>query len=237
MKKSHLILTTLAAAPCFGQMILSEDHADVGVAYEGGDWELHVGIEDELNPGEHIELEPGNVLFYGDGAILESAPGSGPFAFLGGAGDDVWIFPQTENPDALFLGLSTEEVSASDFVGNIDFSLVSVSGPGDFILYQTDSFGSPTVYMNSSDGFASDNVALSPGAHAHYNWAFTAEGVYEVTFQASGVLNDGFDTPTMSAPTTYRFGINQVPEPGHYALFAGLAFMAAAWRLRGRVRP
>lgn len=224
----------MAAAPCFGLTILTVDHADVGIAYEDGAWDLHVGIEDEENPGEHLELEPANALFFGDDTIQILAPGSGPFAFLGNEGDPVWIFPQTEDPNALFLGIAAEEVKPADFIGNLTLSLISVTGPGGFILYQNDVVNNPTVLMDSRDGFASDSVALSIGGHAHYNWAFTEEGLYEVVFQASGVLNDGLNTVSFSAPTAYQFGINQVPEPGHFALIAGLALLGAAWRFRAR---
>ncbi len=235
MKKHILRITTLAAAPCFGQSILSEDHADIGVAFEGGAWDLHVGIDDELNPGSHLELEADEVLFFADNSVLFSAPG-GEFSFLGDSGDDVWILPQTETPGVLFLGFGAEEINPADFVGDITLSLVGVTGPGDFKLYQTDAFGAPTLYMDSSDGFVSDSVSLSPGGHAHYNLAFTAEGLYEVVFVASGVLNDGFNTPTASDPTTYHFGINQVPEPSQFALLAGLALWGMVW-LRERARP
>lgn len=227
-----LLILPLAAAPCFGLTILSEDHADVGVAYEDDAWELHIGIEDEINGG-HIELEPEEALFYGDDSIRLLAPGSGAYAFLGAANDPVWIFPQVEQTGALFLGIGAEELNGADFVGNVSLSLVNVIGPGGFILYQNDAFGNPTVLMDSRDGFASDTVSLSAGSHAHFNWAFTAEGLYEVVFQASGVLNDGQSTFSASDPTTYNFGINQVPEPGHYALMAGLALTGLmAWRRR-----
>ncbi|GHB94156.1 choice-of-anchor M domain-containing protein [Cerasicoccus arenae] len=222
------------SASCFGLTIITHDHLDVGLAYEDDAWDLHIGIDDELNPGEHIELDPADALIYGDDTIRILAPGSGNFGFLGEAGEPVWIFPQSEITGVPYIGIGAEEINPLDFVGGLSLSLINVSGPGDFILYQNDALSTPTVFMNSRDGIdAGDNVGVTAGGHAHYNWAFTEPGVYQVYLQASGILNDGENTESWSAVTAYQFGINQVPEAEHYALLAGLALMGLiVWRRR-----
>ncbi|HAQ58169.1 MAG TPA: hypothetical protein DEA16_02000 [Opitutae bacterium] len=74
--------------------------------------------------------------------------------------------------------------------------------------------------VDSSDGF-NDTLILKIGSHAHYNFAFTAEGLYNVTLTASGILNEGSQTLSTSDPATFLFGVNAVPEPSAFALIAG----------------
>jgi surface-anchored protein len=124
--------------------------------------------------------------------------------------------PQTQIPGVLFLGASAHEVEAGVFAGNIRVSLAAVSGPGNFFLYQTDSFGSPIQFMNSADGIdSSDFFDIPVGGHMHFNWAFTEEGMHTVTVQASGYLADG-GSFTQSERTDFRFWVGDpaaIPEP------------------------
>lgn len=226
MKAKYYVITmigALALHPASAALeVLSSDHADLGVGFDGGDWELFVGLDDENDPNAHIEREPDEVIIFGDDSIQEIS-GQGSFTFLGNAGQPVWIFPQTENPSAVFLGIDTDEVAAADFTGPIDLTLTGITGPGDFVLFQFDQFLNPTVLLDSANGINSLSVPLE--SHGHYNWAFTAEGLYQLEFMASGILNDGFDTASMSDATAFNFGINQVPEPSTYALLFGAAVL------------
>lgn len=235
MKAYNTLPLTLAALLATSGLhaitILDSGHTDVGIAYEDGEWNLHAGVHG--TGGEHIEYDPADVVFYGNDDIRITLSGSSSLSFLGEAGDNVWIFPQTQETDILFLGLSTEEITSGLFSGDITLTLDSVSGPGDFILYQfSGSEGVATVYLDSSDGVG-DSMLLSSGTHAHYNWAFTEEGLYSVTFQASGILSDG-NVFTESGLVTYTFGINQVPEPSTYALIAGGLALGLVIRQRRR---
>ncbi|HVR35171.1 MAG TPA: choice-of-anchor M domain-containing protein [Methylomirabilota bacterium] len=237
--KAHLIqsrltllgLLTASVATLSAQTSLTTEHVDVGIAYEQGAWDLHLHKE---NPPPNEEFEPGDAILVVGSAAETSVPASPSFSFLGTTGDPVWILPQNQNPSLLFLGIGAEEIDPSTFVGNITLTLDAVSGPGHFALYQTDSFGTPTVFMNSRDGISSgDNVSITPGNHAHFNWAFSEPGTYNVAFEASGILNDGFSTFTSSGPVTYTYEV--VPEPGTYALLglgAGMLFFTLKRRAR-----
>lgn len=232
MSLSAFILLT---SHSHGQLTYPFGHADIGIAYEGGDWDPHFHDEET-----GLEYEPSEVVIFGSEAnsanFKLAAPGTGPFAFLGASGADVFIFPQVEDSGLPFLGIAAEEVDPSDFVGDITINLTGLSGPGSFFLYQTDGFGSPTVFFDSSDGIdASDVLTIGIGSHAHYNWAFTGEGIYSVTMTASGILNDGFDTFSASAPATFTFGVNQVPEPSAYALIAGILVLGICAQRRRRI--
>ena len=123
----------------------SSGHIDIGVAFEEGEWDLHIHDE-EMD----VEYEPTELYFHGSEANSSdfklAAPGSGSFSFLGDSGDDIYIFPQVEDPELPFLGIAAEENEPSDFIGGFSLNMVSLSGPGDFFMYQTDGFGDPTVH-------------------------------------------------------------------------------------------
>lgn len=208
--------------PASAQTYLWSDHADVGVNYENGTWDLHVHA---ANLGE---LEPDEAVFGVDiVAALNAVPPGAQWSFLGSAGASVWILPQIENPALLYLGIGTEELETGIFVNDqVTLSLVGVNGPGNFALYQIDMFGNPNVLMNAAGG-APNALTLTAGSQLHANWAFTAPGTYEVSFSAAGALVGG--GMTGSGPVAYTFEVAPIPEPGAAAVLGlGLAALALA---------
>jgi surface-anchored protein len=223
MKTRHLLLTALLAigapfAPA--QVRLATEHVDIGVNYEAGEWDLHV--HDETNDAEY---EPGDAILQVGAEAQTTVPANALFNFLGAPGSPVWILPNTQNPNLLFLGFGAEELEEGLFAGNlVNLRLHSVSGPGHFAVFDFDSFGNPLVIMNSRDGFsAADTFGAAPGGHSDMNWAFSELGTYTVNFEASGTLVDG-GVFTSSGPVGYTFEV--VPEPGTLALL-GLAAAGA----------
>ena len=215
------LLTTGLASQA--QTILINQHADIGVNYELGAWNLHIH-----NETDDIEYSPpsgplGAIIQVGT-AAAGTVSANPLFSFLGTAGSSVWILPNTQNPSLVFLGFGAEELSPGLFVGDsVNMALSSVSGPGEFAVFDYDFFGSPTALMNTRDGITgADSVSLSVGAHNDLNWAFSAPGTYTVNFEASGTLVDG-NVFTASGPVAYTFEV--VPEPGTMAL-AGVGALA-----------
>ncbi len=191
---------------------LETGHADVEVAYEDGELELH--IHDETTD---TELEPGNVILHVPEIAETSVPEGASFAFLGHAGDPLWILPQVAQADVLFLGVAAGEVEDGVLMNDTAYvELVSVDGPGNFFVYDTDAFGVPNVMINSADGITSDDrLTVLAGSHFHVDWTFDVEGDYEITFVIHAALADG--TPIESEPATLAF------EVGHHGE-ASLAF-------------
>lgn len=236
MKTKLLQIAGLMSAGLFAtvntgqaQTTLSNEHADIGIGYEDGAWDLHV--HDETND---IEYAPGDAILE-VGAAAGATVSSNPlFSFLGSAGSPTWILPAVETPGLLFLGFGAEEVESGIFVGDrIDIHLRGVNGPGQFAVFAFDgATGDPQVFMNSGDGLGNGDMFLVPaGGHSDLNWAFSAPGTYTVSFEASGTLVDG-NAFTTSGAVDYTFQV--VPEPSTWALF-GVSFAGfVLWRLRRR---
>lgn len=212
-----------------GQTYLWSDHADVGVNYADGAWDLHVHQE-EPPPG--VEYEPTEAILGVGAASQTTVPAGAQWSFLGAVGSTIYVLPQIENPSLLFLGLGTEEMVPGTFVGNqVSFALKGVNGPGNFSLWENDAFGTPNVFMNSGNGISgSDVIQLAEGTHRHVNWGFSVPGTYQIDFEASGTLAVG-GAFTSSGPVTYTFAV--VPEPGTWALM-GLGGFGAWLSLRRR---
>jgi surface-anchored protein len=224
-------------APAQAQLIpnppvLTNQHVDLGIAYEDDAWDLHVH-----NETDDIEYAPNEVLLGIGPAARMARPAGSAFDFIGvGAGENFWLLPEANNPDVLFLGIGSEEIESGVFdtiaapdarvsgAGEwLTLSLHSVLGPGDFSIWSEGDLG-PIVFMATSDGIGMDDkVFVVAGGHSHFNFGFTAPGIYEVTVSASGFINGQM---LQSDPVTYYFGVEAVPEPGVVALLAGSALPA-----------
>jgi len=244
------LLLPLAAAR--GLDDLDEAHVDLGLNYNAtlNQWQLTVRDEDNTK-----EYAADRVILRGAISARVTLPNDARYAFLGAPGAPSYILPQTQEPELLYLGFSTENktsviddwtadgvspsqlvkgLNSGTFLSNqITLSLQAVSGPGNFALYRTSPGGDPVVTFDSGNGIdANDRTLFNPNVHAHFNWAFSAPGTYAVTLQASGLLA-GNSQFTQSAPTTFTFQI--VPEPGTAILtLGGLALLALPPRRRRR---
>lgn len=206
---------TAGAVALHAQPILTHGHADVGVAFEDGAWDLHVH-DDETD----TEFEPDRIVLEVGEAGLGVVPDDPRFRFLGDPGMPYWALPAVEHPDLPFLGLATEEIEAGVFEGNlVTLRLRSVNGPGGLVLFREDSFGNPEIALNSHDGVDDDDtLELNTGAHAHWTWAFSTAGTYRVGFEASGTLA-GSGTAVQSGIAEYVFQVQPVRlREGHIDL-------------------
>ncbi len=237
MKSSvKFVLTGIAATAAVinlnAQIPLDTGDTDIGIAYEDG-WDLHVHKEEPPNDGEY---EPADALLQVNAQALTTVPSGSQWSFLGSAGSPVWILPSSPVESLLFLGFATEEIGDGIFEDDeLTLSLTGVSGPGDFSVYSL-TFGNPTVWMNSGDGFSGvDSLVLPTGTHQHFNLAFTAPGDYTVTFEAAGTLVAGSQF-TQSSPVDYFFTV-VVPEPSTAALTGvGIATWFAVVRRKRNAR-
>lgn len=165
---------TPAQAGGVRDVVLSQGHADViGVAFEDGELELAVHDEEA-----EVEREPEDVTIQLLPEAETTIPADPAFAFLGDAGDPVWILPQIENPDLLFAGLGTEEVEPGELVDDQIRVTLAVFGPGEVALYIEDFLGLPSEILFDTDDGEPDTFTLTAGGHTHANWAFSEPGDY-----------------------------------------------------------
>lgn len=232
-----------SAAPA----IYTSGHADVGVGYhvhEGvGElephWHTHIGAVVNGTP-EPVdgEYEPGDMLALTTATRLTPSGGGGLSALLGVPdGTQVWAMGSTTyQPN---LGWGAEELAEADWVGKITvrFNPEASTLPlnAAFGLYTTNLAGTNVVdrIFSSVSAAATDfdnTLELTPGDHAHFQWAFTQPGLYDLNFTWSGThVTDGFKTATAT------FGVQAVPEPSTLAMLAmagGMGAFTAVRRLR-----
>lgn len=137
-----------------------------------------------------------------------------------------WL-PETEQAaadnGAPFLGIGLEELEPGDWVGGtVSLKLLSITGPGDFLLWQDDGFGGANIFFDS----AGDSLTLTAGSHTHYNWGFTEAGTYGLEFEITGThVDDG----VQSDSGLYTFQV--VPEPTT-AMLGALGSLALLRRRR-----
>jgi surface-anchored protein len=193
--------TTSAPADC---VVLDDGHVDA-VAPRVLDGRLTTQVKDgTAGPDKVVWRDPGRVVLHVVPAARNTIPGNPDYAFLGTAGDPVWLIPQTQVPGVVWAGWNTESVSASTARGPITWRLTEVDGPGTVAVFLTEL--SPTIVFNAGDGLP-DSLTVPLGTHAHANWAFTEEGIYRLTFTVTATLASG---ETQTDTDTYTFAVGKV---------------------------
>ena len=175
-------LVLLAPSPAHAE-VLAEGHVDYAVRLVDGD--LHTFVKDGTRSGAPVWRDPATVVFGVRPGARTTIPAGARTAFLGRAGDPIWMIPQVQRAGILWAGWNTEELGAGSLEGPITWTLDAVAGPGDVTVFQTGAFGDPDILFRSSDGLP-DAREIPLGIHAHGNWAFSREGDYRLTFTFHG---------------------------------------------------
>jgi len=186
--------------------------------------------DDEFEPDEVTTVVPQSTFDFW--TTSGGRPASSAWDPIGvAAGESFWFLPQSNSGPggastlgAPFAGVGTEELTGSDWSTPITITLDSVTGPGHFSMY-LDGIA-PFFAISSANGIdGSDVISINAGDHEHYNWAFTAPGLYDVDVTIAGThVLDG----AKEASATYQFQV--VPEPST-ALFG---IISAGLMLRRR---
>lgn len=208
-------------------------HADIGLAYEGGELELHYhfgsgAVLDGTPSLVDLELQPeAAYVRVPDSAVR--MPGVVPF--LGtSVTDPVWVLPPSNTSGLPFLGIAAEDLESSE-IASATISLTDFRGPGQFALWQ--GVFSPTVFWQTNDGLSStDLLNVAIGGHDHYSYGFTAEGVYDLEFFAQANLDGGGSVTDVGV---FRFVVGNstvVPEPTGFAVLVAAGFGVIGCRRR-----
>lgn len=228
----------LGATPAYAndEVVLTDGHVD-GVAPRLVDGQLQIQVKDSTTIGKVAWREPGQVVFHAGPASSVTLPDNAALAFLGRPGARVFLLPQVQQKGLLWLGWDTEELNQSQFTGNLTWKLNKIEGPGRFALFLTDSFGAPSTIFSSANRLP-ETTDLATGTHTHANWAFTAAGVYRLTFEVNGTRENG---QVVSDTEVYTFAIGVDPPPKGipwWPIAAGIAILVLVvalfvwWRRR-----
>ncbi|MBB5837632.1 TIGR03773 family transporter-associated surface protein [Kribbella italica] len=192
--------------------VLRAVHTDVlHTTYDGSALRLNSRIG---NAPDYREADPAGVVFNLEdrGSARVELPDLPEFAFLGAPGQTVWIAPESQDPELLWPGWSTESIAPGTLRDDVvDLTLVGAQGPGAVEVFFNWEGSGPVRRQFSSTDPAYRTVRQPVGRHVHANWAFTALGTYRLTFEASATTPDG--QPVTSGPIVYTFVVGEYVEP------------------------
>jgi surface-anchored protein len=239
MKSTLLTLATVVLvmiSPATAQTIYT-GHWDISAHghLHGDEMELEVGLHNHDALTEYELPNPGVQFQIGFGNADGTAPASKQSVTIGSTLlSNVWVTAPDETTASLlnqpFIGFSAEELT-SGWSGSVSFTLTGLTytpragllNPvGNLFLFE----GEDVFWNSTQSGPNKGSFTVGVGQHGHGEFAFSEEGLYELTIQVSGTYND---SPVTSSPTTLN--INVVPEPSSGALLlAGLAALAVTRR-------
>ncbi|WBB71159.1 anchored repeat ABC transporter, substrate-binding protein [Micromonospora sp. WMMD812] len=136
------------------------------------------------------------------------------------------IIPLVEDVslDTIWLGMRVRGTGAAHGANrssDVLLSATAADGPGRMIAYLTESFGNPSFYVDTADGFdpaggyRDDTATLPPDAHTHMSWAFTEPGVYRLAMRARLAVDSGAaPIPMGDQVFTFAVGVDPHSVPG-----------------------
>lgn len=201
-------------------------HYDLGIQWtpEG---ELGMKLRDD-SAAKPIWRDTEDVVFdVSDASQLTLPADSGDaYSFTGAkAGDKVWVLPQTESPDAPWLGWNTQSPQLNEqFKDGMNLRLLGHQGPGDLSLFlQNGTFEEPQVLWSTAGEDAGkrggkNEIYVDMNTHVHANWVFTEPGVHKVAVAATGIDVDGKEHSTVHV---LKFAVGTNPEEAHAASWDG----------------
>ncbi|MEU9336476.1 choice-of-anchor M domain-containing protein [Streptomyces sp. NPDC048290] len=178
--------------------VLGAGHVDIAARVVDG--RLQMQVKDGTVAGKTTWREPSSVVFHVKPAAKKQIPAGDSLAFLGRAGDPVWLLDQVQQEGLLWPGWSTDNIGTGALEGGVKFGLTKARGPGGFALYTYDGLSGATVLFDSADGVP-DHIDVPANTHAHGGWAFRGEGVHRLTVSMAGTLANGSasaDTETLT---------------------------------------
>ncbi|MFJ8580977.1 anchored repeat ABC transporter, substrate-binding protein [Micromonospora sp. NPDC093277] len=135
------------------------------------------------------------------------------------------IIPLVEDAslDTIWLGMRVRGTGAAHGAtrsSDVLLAATAAHGPGDLVAYLTESFGNPSFYVDSTDGFdpangyRDDTARLPPDAHTHMSWAFTKPGIYRLTIRAQLALTPQASPVPLGEQTfTFAVGVDPYSAP------------------------
>ncbi|USR79826.1 choice-of-anchor M domain-containing protein [Arcanobacterium pinnipediorum] len=180
----------------------SAGHIDLGPKLIDNQWTLMARDDTETTP---VWRHVADMIYrVSDEGILE-VPQDQTYSFINDADHKVWVVPQQEIAQVVWLGWNTQDPGVTDNVnGTVTLSYGGHEGPGQFTVFvQAGNFGAPQVLW-TSDKNEQQPIDVELHSHTHANWVFTEPGIHHVHLTASATLNDG---TTVSDTQTLTFAV------------------------------
>ena len=176
------------AAPDGERVVLTTGHADIGPRAIDGAWRVQVR-DDTTRPPTWRDAD--DVVVHALDAARTTVPEGQAYTFLGAPGAPVWVLPQVQRPDVVWLGWNTQDPSVATAIRReMTWRIHRVDGPGAFVLFLTGNFGAPQVVFDSRTPFPQDS-GVEANTHVHGNWVFTEPGTYLVDVEMSATSQQG----------------------------------------------
>lgn len=202
-------LAPAADAAGAADAVLRDGHLDITTRLDGGRLRTELVLEAAGAPP--VRYQPDQATLVVADRARTTVPPNPAFGFLGPPGSAVWVLPQTQDPELLWVGWNTERIPAGTLPGPVRWTLRTVEGPGRFALFTTDQFGAPRPLLVG--GGTPNRMEVPLGVHAHGNWAFGAAGTYTlgIDLEADGAAPERLTlrfavgtagTPDPAPPTT-----------------------------------
>ncbi|MDR1079183.1 MAG: choice-of-anchor M domain-containing protein, partial [Propionibacteriaceae bacterium] len=168
---------------------LRHGHTDIGTRVVDDRLGLYVGDE---TSGALRMADPQDVIIVGRGPLVEATvvdDGQVDTSLIGQPGDAYWIFSQSGvgSTWSVWPGLNTLQTGGNGFDRTVDFRILGVDGPGQFVLAKDEAFldDDPKAILYASDpGTPSLFSEPLSKTHIHLNWLFSAPGRYCVNIEA-----------------------------------------------------
>jgi len=214
----------------YGQELL-EGHTDIMFTFSvsTGQWSGNfVDGEDFVNPNKNVPFDQASLPMIDQMYDPFTGVGDRETAFSGDefigvlAGDPFWLLPQSNafprnytwpgfrsqvapNTFRSYQPVDSRISSSQRWITHTLTDVIYAGQsmtPGHFSAFQYDLFGSPIIWMASSDGIDSSDVFyLDENGHAHTNYGFSQLGIYRVGLRASAILD--VDGSTVVSNTEY----------------------------------
>ncbi|MFC6568716.1 TIGR03773 family transporter-associated surface protein [Actinoplanes utahensis] len=198
-----------AAPAATGKKVISDGHVDMGPNLSGSAMTIRLK-DDSTTPPTWREVAD-VTLKVTQKAIIDVPAGAG-YAFLGKAGDKVYLLPQSQQSGIVWPGWNTQHESiVKGTRGNVTWQLKGVTGPGAFKLFLTGSFGTPEVVFDSAKSLP-QQLSIAPNTHAHGNWAFTKAGIYKLNVAMTATTTGG---KTVSDTKTLTIAVGDSTDTGN----------------------
>ena len=197
-----------------GPAVLDAGHVDLGPRYVDGAWTFLVhddAARADTSATSVWRRAEQTVLHVREAGKL-TVPDDPAYSFLGaGAGSEVFVVPQTQDPEVVWVGWNTQDPQVMETVDRgVTMAMTGVEGPGELQVYlQSGNFGAPQPLWDSRKAEAQP-IWVDVNTHTHANWVFTEPGVYLVDLQVSADLVDG---TTVSDTVAVRFAVGDSVDP------------------------